>query len=174
MIYLIGVNHNIQHDGNNCADLSLRNKFSAFLKNKIKEYGIVLLAEEFNEDCLKNSKGNIATVKSVAEESKIEHRFCEPRENERKSRNILSPNEIYSKKLDIHSYHGSSPNLNEDQQKIFDREMEKAVLARETEWFQKISDCLDRNILFVCGQDHIESFLLLLNSRQYKVKILCG
>ena len=179
MIYLVGISdHNKQHNGNDCADLFLRNKFSAFLKDKIKEYGIALLAEEFNEDCLKNSKGNIATVRSVAEELKtkgikLEHIFCEMSESERKRRGILSPSEIWSKKLDIKSYQGSSPNLNENQKNIFDKEIEKSFLARETFWFEKISDYFDRNILFVCGLDHVESFLLLLNSRHHKVKVLC-
>lgn len=172
MIYLIGVDHKIQHNGIGCADLSLRNKFSAFLKDKIQEYGITLLAEEFNEDCLKNLK-DIATIKNVAEELKIEHRFCELSENERKVRKILSPSEIYSEKLNIHSYSGLKPNLNKEQGEIFDKEMEKSFLQRETEWFCKISDCLNtKNILFICGSDHLESFLLLLNSRQCKVKIL--
>ena len=93
--------------------------------------------------------------------------------NERERRNILSENEIYNKKLDIHSYSGSKPSLDKNQQKIFDREMEKSFLARETFWFEKINDCFGKNILFVCGPEHIESFLLLLNSRQYKVTIIC-
>jgi hypothetical protein len=172
MIYLIGVDHKIQHNGNGCADLFLRNKFSAFLKDKIQEYNITLLAEEFNEDCLKNSKANIATIKSVAEESKIEHRFCELSENERKKRKILSSNEIYSEKLNIHSYNGSKPNLNKEQQEIFDEEMEKSFLQRETEWFCKIRDDLDRNILFVCGSDHIKSFKTLLIGKGYKPMVL--
>lgn len=179
MIYLIGVSdHNIQHNGNNCACLTLRNKFSAFLKDKIKEYNIDLLAEEFNKDCLEKSNANIATVQDVAKELKdkglkIEHKFCEMSKKERKSRNILSENEIYSKKLNIHSHSGSKPNLDKNQQKIFNKETEKSFLAREAFWFEKISDYFDKNILFLCGPEHIESFLLLLNSRQYKVTILC-
>ncbi len=172
MIYLIGVKHEFQHDGNSCVDIASRNKFSAFLKNKAKEYNVALLAEEFNEDCLKNSKGNISIVKKAAEELKIKHRFCELSKDERKAKNILSESEIYSKKLNIRRYGGVCPVLDENQQKIFDEEMEKSFLAREIEWFLKINDYFDKNILFVCGSDHIESFLLLLNSRQHKVKII--
>lgn len=179
MIYLIGVNdHNIQHDGNGCADLSLRNKFSAFLRNKIKELGIDLLAEEFNEDALyKVSHGKIATVKNVVEELKSEklkigHRFCEPSKTYRKLKNILSSSEILSKKLNIHSYKESSPNLDKNQQKIFNSEKKKSFLARETFWFEQISNSLDKNIIFVCGADHVERFGALLLEKGYKSIVL--
>jgi len=179
MIYLVGISdHNVQHNGNGCADLFVRNKFSMFLKEKIKEYDISLVAEEFNEDALYEvSKGNISTVKNVAEELKseglkIEHRFCELSKNERKARNILSPSEIYSEKLNIHRYSGPKPKLDKDQQKIFDGEMEKSFLARETVWSEKISDYIDRNVIFVCGVDHVRSFELLLTGKEYKPMIL--
>jgi len=179
MIYLIGISdHNIQHNGNNSADPFLRNKFSIFLKEKIKEHNIILVAEEFNEDALhKVSNGNIATVKNVVEELKseklkIEHRFCEPSEAYRKSKNILSPSEILSKTLNIHSYGESCPNLDKNQQKIFKSEMKKSFLARETFWFEKIRGYLDKNMIFVCGVDHIGSFELLLTKKGHKPMIL--
>ncbi len=175
MIYLVGVNnHNIQHDGIGCADLFLRNKFSAFLKNEIVEHDIVLLAEEFNEEALyKISKGNIATVQNVvkdlrAENFKIEHRFCEPSIDERELRGILSPAEILSKKLNIKI----ERKLNENEQKIFDEEKMKSFFARESIWFEKISNYLDRNVIFVCGVDHIRSFEILLTDKRYKPIIL--
>ena len=179
MIYLIGISdHNIQHNGNNSADPFLRNKFSIFLKEKIKEHNIILVAEEFNEDALhKVSNGNIATVKNVVEELKsgklkIEHRFCEPSEAYRKLKNILSPSEILSKKLNIHSYGESGPNLDKDQQKIFDSEIKKSFSARETFWFEKIGNYLDRNVIFVCGADHVRSFGALLTRKGYRPTVL--
>lgn len=175
MIYLIGVNnHNIQHDGNGCADLSLRNKFSAFLKNKIVEYDIALLAEEFSEEALyKTSKGNMTTAQSAvkdlkAENLKIEHRFCDPDEEKRKEIGIPSRDEIKSK-LGLRG----PILLDSIQDKQIKEELRKYYPTREQFWFNKISDCFDRNILFLCGSNHIESFSLLLNSRQYKTEILC-
>ena len=156
MIYLIGVsNHNIQHNENGCADLDLRNNFSAFLKNKIREYNINLLAEEFNKNCFRNPNKSISTAQKVAknlenEGLKIEHRFCEMDRNEQERRGILRESQCLSK-----------------------IDKEKSFLARETFWFEKISDYFDKNILFLCGPEHIESFLLLLNSKQYKATILC-
>lgn len=170
MIYLVGISdHNIQHNGNNCVDLSIRSNFSVFLKDRIKEYNINLVAEEFNEDALyKISRGDAATVKSVAEGLKIEHRFCEPSIDERRIKNILSPSEILNKKLNIKI----ERELNENEQKIFDEEKVKSFLAREAIWFEKISDYLDKNMIFICATEHIKSFETLLTSKRYKPIIL--
>jgi hypothetical protein len=169
MVYLIQVSdHNIQHNGNGSANVRLRDKFSDFLKKKVLDLNIVLIGEEFNEDALKGSKGNISTVKNIAEELKIKHRFCEPSIEERKLKNILSRSEILSKKLNIKI----EKRLNESEQKILDEEQEKSFAAREEIWFEKIKDVLDKNIGFVCGLSHIQRFRLLLNNKGYKTEIL--
>ena len=169
MVYLIPVSdHNIQHDGNGSADVRLRNKFSDFLKKKILDLNIVLMAEEFNEDALKMSKGSNSTVKNITEELKIQHRFCEPSIEERKLKNIHSPSEILSKKLSIKI----ERRLNESEQKIFYKEREKSFAAREEIWFEKIKDALDRNMIFVCGTSHIERFRSFLSDKGYKTEIL--
>jgi Asp-tRNA(Asn)/Glu-tRNA(Gln) amidotransferase A subunit family amidase len=179
MIYLIGISdHNVQHNGIGCADSVVRNNFSVFLEKKIRRYSINLIAEEFNEDALyKVSKGNIATIRNLVEKLKsegleIKHVFCEPSLSERKAEDILSASEIYSKKLNIHIYNGKKPNLNKEQQKIFDEEMKRSFLAREQIWLKKIHSYLDNNVLFICGSDHITSFESLLMSKGCKTKVL--
>lgn len=173
MIYLIGVDHEIQHDGIGCASLSLRNKFSVFLKNKIVEYDITLLAEEFSEEALYEiSKGKIATVKNVAEElksekPKVEHKFCDPNKKERKIIGIPCREEIKS----MLNIQGPVCENSVEDNRIKEEER-KYYPTREQFWFGEISNYLNRNIIFVCGAEHVRNFEILLTEKKYKPIIL--
>lgn len=172
MTYLIGLNHNIQHNGNGCADLSVRNKFSIFLKERIKEYAISLVAEEFNEDCLKNSKGTVSTAHKVVEELKsegliIEHEFCDPNEKEREAIGIPRREEIKSM-LNIHGL--VIENSAEDNR--IKEEQRKYHHVREKSWFNITEKHLNKNLIFICGADHIKSFEALLTTKGHETVVL--
>lgn len=169
MIYLVGINnHNLQHNGNNCASLVMRNKFCKFLKDKIKKYKITLVAEEFNEDALKISGADIATIQNLADKIKVKHLFCEPIRQERQNKGILSGGEILHNKLGIKF----ERKLDKNKQKIFDKEMKKSFGAREKIWFEKIKKHDDETIIFLCGIDHIKRFESLLINKKYKPRVI--
>ncbi len=164
MVYLIGINHNIQHNGVDCASLELQSKFIQFLKEKIKKFNIVFIAEEFNEDALNYSRGTVATVKKVAMEAKIKHRFCDPGIKERKEKNIISESELRNKLV----IRPLMRKLNKGEQKI----LKTSFLEREKLWFECMEDKINEPIIFICGEEHIESFKKLLNDKGGEAQIV--
>lgn len=86
MVYLIGVNHIIQHlsDNSSSQKVALVKEFELHLKQNGKEVGADLLAEEFSVDALRISRVAFSTVQMVAVQLKIPHRFCDPTLEERK------------------------------------------------------------------------------------------
>lgn len=167
MIYLIGVYHNIQHDGNGCADLSVRNKFQVFLMGKVKKYDIVLLAEEFSEEALQEHNATAGTLKYGADRLNIKHLFCDPNKEERKIIGILCREKIKSALNIRGGVHADSAEENRIKEK-----QKEYHPVREMFWFEKISNYLDRNIIFVCGADHVRSFETLLTSKEHKPVVL--
>ncbi len=85
MIFLIGVDHQIQHnvwDGNKAGREDLIN----YLINQSKLLKITLIAEEFSEQAL--GSGTQITAQEAAKILGIEHRLCDPDLKERITLNI--------------------------------------------------------------------------------------
>jgi hypothetical protein len=140
MIYLIGVDHQVQHDGPTL--ISEREKaiaeFSIFLKSKAKALNITMLAEELNEDSLKGSRASESTVREIAKQLGLKHLFCDPTRAQRKELGI-------NKDIDL----------------------------RENYWLSGLEDYrTEKNILFVCGAGHLETFGQKLIKAGYQVDIL--
>ncbi len=89
MIYLVGVDHVIQHEGylDSRKKVALR-KFRAYLKKIVGERDIRVIAEEFSEDALSRSHTKVSSARKVAQALGIEHRFCDPTCQERMVRKI--------------------------------------------------------------------------------------
>ena len=137
MIYLVGVDHRIQHEGylDSRKKVALR-KFRAYLKNIVCERGIRVIAEEFSEDALSRNHTEVSSARKVAQALGIEHRFCDPTRQERKVRKIMT-----------------------------DRQ-------REREWLNRLQEFSQRNVLFLCGSLHLQTFQKLLRKRGFEVGIL--
>jgi len=147
MIYLVGTDHELQHTGipkraEKETVILARDRFGSFLKKSISELKITLIAEEFSNEVLTFLKAE-STLRPVAEEIGIEHRFCDP--------NIVDRDRI-----------GLPPpftQTSDEEQKRKDDEL------RENHWIDAIEDRLDSSIIFICGADHIVGFTDLLNSK---------
>ena len=172
MIYLIGVDHKIQHDGKNSYNKNKRKAFSDYIVNKVKDLSICLLAEEFNEDALDQSSANESTVRKVAKKIGVDHRFCDPGYEIRRELGIPKREEIISN-LDFEDQI-NKVGLTRKQEKEVSKETKKYFSQREKHWFKKIKDKIDLNIniIFICGSSHIHIFESLLNDEGIKVKIL--
>ena len=167
MIYLIGVNHKIQHNRDGDTGLSLRNKFSAFLVSKVKEYNITLLAEEFSEQAFQESNATIDTVKDVAEKLSIKHLFCDPNKKERKGINIPCREEIKN----TFNIHGPVIGSSSEDSRIKE-EQRKYHNVRENFWYNRIEKHISKNLIFICGADHMKSFETLLVGKGHKTIVL--
>jgi len=84
-IYLVGVDHQVQHNGPTM--IPEREKaisdFCDFLEAKSKELRISVMAEEFNEDALELSRASKSTVQQIAERLGLKHLYCDPTKNKR-------------------------------------------------------------------------------------------
>ncbi|TSA01622.1 MAG: hypothetical protein D4R81_05920 [Nitrospiraceae bacterium] len=84
-IYLVGVDHQVQHNGP--IMIPEREKaisdFCHFLEATAKEFHISLMAEEFNEDALEMSLATKSIVQQIAERLGLKHKYCDPTKNTR-------------------------------------------------------------------------------------------
>jgi len=173
IVYLIGVKHSLQSDGPRDASESERKIFAEYLKQCVLKYEITFLGEEFNEESVSGHQAKHSTVALLAVDMKIEHRFCEPNSLERKKLGIPTPGELVGQlgitpKFNIGSHRVYA---SEDIEKIY-REDQKYFSARERFWLEKSKNRLEKNILFVCGASHLDSFSRLLQNQNIPSIIL--
>lgn len=85
MIYLVGVNHDLQFIKEDYTEeqMIIINKFWDFICERIDTIGIKLIAEEMNTEAL--SKHNAKSyTKEIADKKTLEHQFCDPTTQERR------------------------------------------------------------------------------------------
>lgn len=168
MTYIIGVDHLIQYD-NGIVPGKIFHDFTGYLAGKARALDIGLMAEEFSEEALfRVYCATTATVKKVTEELGIEHRFCDPEENDRIRLGIPYFADIKDSVKKTH--HTALTFVLNDALRIkIDKETADISKTfwelREEFWFSRILDCLDRNIIFVCGHEHAERFSDLMTRK---------
>lgn len=79
MIYLLGIDHQVQHQKANPVSMA----FAFYLSKKIMKLNIKFVGEEGFEDLLKENGVATTVTQDVATKHKIEHRFCDPNRGER-------------------------------------------------------------------------------------------
>ena len=133
MLYLIGVDHSVQHDGRPgyCGSEfeRLGDEFPAFLDRVSREKGVTAIAEELSEDVLKKFGATKSVAYTVASQMNIKHMFCDPLEAEREQLDITKDLE-----KEIHS--------------------EK----REEFWLKKLKKLKGEKIIFILGAMHFHKF----------------
>jgi len=172
LVYLIGVNHAMQFKsawsqiiGESESVQKKREAFKALVAEMIDKLGIEVLAEEFSEESKRKpqeretaldeqserarfetalAQCNYATtLEQLAEAKGIEHRFCDPNSIEKQALGI----EVDPRK-----------------------ETESDWRKREQVWLSRIADCKLRRVLFVCGDNHYDSFAQLMESNGFNVQ----
>lgn len=174
MVYLIGTDHRVQHNGR-VSDDSLINdvnelirKFEEYLLGKIKELNVCLIAEEFNEEALHKKWATESVARNIANKADIEHRFCDPTKSERRELGIPCKNDIILGLFGKQIKHS----LTCDQKELIKKEEQKYWHIREKFWLDKIRDKLQEPLIFICGVDHIEGFKGLIIEKGFGVRII--
>lgn len=187
MVYIIGVNHEIQHSPIG-ANQELRLEFSKFIKDIIAKYNIVLCAEEFNEEALGFSHESESLLQRIALECDIEHRFCDPNSDERRKLGIpvladkkreikMALNLPIDCSLDIEKIRNTPISQQiKDKLKEFEEYCEankdRLWRIREEYWLDRIRDNIQEQILFICGHDHVQRFFDLINGNGFQAEII--
>ena len=153
-IYIIGVNHHIQHNGRCPADERLkpldhlRSEFRVFILEQIGKYIPDLLAEEFNGEALKQRKVDASILSDIGMKMNIKHAFVDPNSDERKTLGIYNDESEYCETQGNRMLKYSE----------IDRAMQDSKSKREEYWFEHILAEHPKIIVFVRGAEHIDTF----------------
>ncbi len=153
MFHIIGTNHELQHSASPFrAPAAIvdkaREDFRSYLRRLAAELRPDILAEEFSQEVL-DIKRAISQAKIVANELRIQHRFCDPGIGKRQELGLAT--------------HGT-----EDCEVA---ERRRYDVVRETYWIDALSDVLDQTIIFICGAEHVFSLAQLLRERRVAVSV---
>lgn len=173
MVYIIGVNHQVQHNRN----LSRTGEFLAFLKDFIQDKEIGLIAEEWNVDASDISSVATSTVEDFASINRIDHLACDPTFAERKVLGIRSSEEIRKELMELVKQGSNTKEKSKEYQKKL---VIKDHPKREKFWLKQIKNYTDEDIIFICGTEHIGRFTnlrecgfeLLLKDEKIPVEVL--
>lgn len=142
--YIVGVDHRIQWDrSSNPAWLSTLKGFEHYIKAEIQKLNIDLLAEEFSRQSVKMNR--CKGEKSILEEIA---------ERTKIKHLFCDPDSEERKSLGI-------PSEGKEKEEM-----------REMEWLKRLENNAHERILFVCGNDHVESFKEKLIGKGCQVEIL--
>ena len=139
MIYLIGINHKLQHEKIGLAEKqNVIREFLQYVESTAEQFQVTTIAEEWSEEASEINEVEFSTVQTLARKLGLKHILCDPTTEERMQNNIGK--------------------------KDFDR--------REEFWFKRLHRVLHENILFICGDQHLESFTRKLESKSISAEIV--
>jgi len=95
MIYLLGVDHQVQHQKN----AQVSKKFMTYLGKSIRDLKIGFVGEEWFDDLLKENNITTTTTQDIASNHRIEHRFCDPNRRERNKIGWRSKNDDHLREI---------------------------------------------------------------------------
>jgi hypothetical protein len=156
MFYIIGVSHDVQHKKLGAPDLPDHKTYRACLSNAIALFRPVLVAEEFNAE---GHADNEFVTKTTANSFDVEHRFCDPDEEARIEIGCLRESDWIR-----HLFMYSEPRLSDEEcrKQGHAKWIGKSWPPREQFWLDQLRDVVDKDVIFVCGNGHVENFIKLL------------
>jgi len=156
MIYLIGVDHVRAQRRKHGGELTeCQREFQSVVESAISSIDPFLLAEEDHPEFLSRD-GFDSILLEIAKAHGIEdhHLFVDPNDTERE-------------RIGYRALYG--PPYEAVQTSA--HEITHQFPKREEFWFGKLQDIIDRDILFVCGWAHIESFSALLTRKDVSFSV---
>lgn len=155
-ILLIGLNHCHQLVGYTNAS----GKFKSYLKDLCLKERPDILAEELNEDAIKQCKALDSVARKIAKHIGVRHLFCDPGLEERKALGIKNFKEIAQ---DL----GFGTVLTSEQSSIVE-EIEKTHWEkRERFWLSKLIEEQFFKCIFLVGANHVGRFHTLLTENGF-------
>lgn len=124
--------------------------FAQVLKELALSFDVGAIAEELNQQALEEVGSQVSVPQLVAAELQLPHLFCEPNRAERASMGIRAENEIRLSRF--------PDTLDEPTIK---RLVAESWRLREDEWLRRLRELTADRVLFVCGADHIATFVPL-------------
>ena len=127
MIFIIGVNHEIQYSfGCNSASTE---RFKEYLKTEAVNRKVALIAEELSNEAIRKQKAIGSVAKDVALSIKVNHEFCDPDSNTREKLGISN------RQIKRENGLPETGGLRGEQIDIFDKAKAECHAIREKYWF---------------------------------------
>jgi hypothetical protein len=157
MFYLIGAAHRAHLIGESGLRTDAHEAFYKCLEAAIADHRPVLVAEEANPEKLKKYK-QLSLAKIIGDAERLEHMFCDPSDREREEMG-------YKDRLDIGLDLARTANLSsvELDAKAGAIEIARYFPMRERFWFERLSGYHKKDVIFICGDYHVDRFAKLLD-----------
>jgi hypothetical protein len=160
MIYLIGLAHRVQavRIGEDKTPGHL--EFELWLRKAIENTRAAFIAEEDSEEALADPDRNAESIaQSVAWEMGIEHKFCDPTQDQRQAIGYID-----GQTLQLQLFLRDQTGMSDDEIKLrgLATEIAQYFPIRERFWFDHLPCHVGRNGIFICGDAHVDSFSALL------------
>lgn len=174
MFYLIGAAHRVQSKPKNSDDSEDQEAFRACLRDAIGRTRPFLVAEEFSTHALTKARKydeaeHESITRAVADSLAVAHRFCDPGPEDRKRIGYVEGGELFMPMV-MADQDGLS---NEQIETIaFATEVAKYWPLREKFWLDQLGDVLDKRVIFICGDAHLESFQQLVAGKAVESQII--
>lgn len=158
-IVLIGTSHNYQARSKKVPQGSY-DQFESVLLATCAKYAIAAIAEEFNEDALKQRGVSSSVISELCAREGLKHQFSDPGETERAELGVED-----CQSLEAVGW------LNREPAPITESKVRASHEKRERFWLTKIESLDVWPLLFVCGADHVDYFLALLQRSGHNVTV---
>ena len=156
MIYLIGVSHRVQAKPKGATDTPDQLKYREALTAAIKQVNPALVGEEYSEFALGKQKKDTGTeheslTKQVADAAKVQHRYCDPEAEAREKMGYIEGSALPVR-------FATSDDRTDYNERGFATEVVKYWPLREQFWLDQLHDVVGKDVVFVCGDAHLERF----------------
>jgi hypothetical protein len=176
MIHLIGTCHKTQIQ----SDLSRKGAlgivpwskvtaFRKYLSDAVETLTAVGIAEELSEEVLeKCGHGADSVARSVAQERKLVHMFCEPSPKDREKLGLRVGSEM------VEHAQALATKTSRAWEEVHREEVRKQFTVREKFWIEQLfAFGEETSVIFICGADHIETFSQTLSSSGLLGRVHC-
>ena len=166
MFYLIGVEHGVQSVPVKGVEIPNHTEYRACLEQAIHTYKPAVVGEEYNKDAFAraefvNRGPQEYFTRKIAEKAGVKHALCDPDLKTRMAIGYQSPL-CWSPLID-----NLSEPLPDSEHDLLCRGLEIIfdIPIREQYWLNQLKPFLEKDIIFVCGDAHVESLGELLASK---------
>lgn len=159
-IFILGTSHRYQAP-KTLDEQAHAKQFRFLLQVLCDKYKIKGIAEEMSEEALQERTLDCSVPFELAQSQKLLHRYCDPDRSERDALGILQDTTV--------EINGWASNLSR-------LEIQKCIAEhhrrREEVWLERLSKFDAFPVLFVCGADHVDSFVSLLERESITVSVV--
>jgi hypothetical protein len=169
MLHIIGVDHRYaQARSRGAKATETQQTFTRLLMQTILEVHPTFVSEEDSEEALAGRQ-QISIAKELADAQGIEHRFCDPTSEQRRA---LRYKDGQTLEIEIIMHDDQGLSNEEIHLKARAIELGRYFPIRERFWLGRLDGCRDHDVIFVCGDAHVESFTALLEREGIQHRIV--